>query len=692
MLQKLVLSTLLFIVKATDYAVKFSSNRASLLIDGQDIQDIDLGYTIYSTQLLSISDINLTSVDVYNRSLSQTTLNGIASANLSTCLDTPATQVLQYCYHNSSLLVSGFNNTKLNGIYDLDGTMCVSSRNYVNAYNSRIYYDDLFGAWLLVSPNNFICPANAGISAFSFASQFQHPGDSVFNTSSVPSSLVNVTCVNNLTPAVLAPSPPVPALPLGYVTCSAASFLAVAGFPYAYINGAYTNTGSSCSGTPIYSNGAGVHIYYDNGLWYLIDKGFSICPHTSGVLAVSSLAPSTIFPGDVSWSSVIAPSPSVTCGLFSPPPLPPLSSACGAFSFTSNQTLNCTIFVPAGSFVRIGTCSNIPNAVCTDSDTMMTVYDVNSTYIAFNDDGPEGSPMCGLLGLCSSVNFTNTGSDMTFTISQTCYPGTTCSGVVGYDITLPNSPPPSPRQYFVPPVPKPPLPPSPSPPPSPFPSPPPLIPVMSTCSVYDVNNPNSAHSCIIKLPAWTMLQIGSCGFSISPNCTEDTILTVFNASDQSVLAANDDGALNSCGLCSYVEYINAGPEPLFVNASTSCYLDNYTHTTANCSSRVDYNLVFVGAPPPPSPLPPPPSTCVPTQNAFIFNNLGSQDIQTHQTYAETSLMLPSTSFKFNTTAVSRRNATYVVDPHPSATGVVFTVVLNNASVLGLYSNGTMAIL
>ena len=203
--------------------------------------------------------------------------------------------------------------------------------------------------------------------------------------------------------------------------------------------------------------------------------------------------------------------------------------------------------------MQVGTCGFL-NATC-HGDTQVEVT-LGSTSYAFNDDGFD--PTCGL---CSYVEFVNTGPTAVFTVVEDCFDTQqVCSGTMAWQVTLP-PPPPSP----------PPLPPAPPPPSPPPPKAPPSVQFCNSATWVGLAATARAY-CSVTVPPQSTLYFGTCGVW-GGSCTNDTILDI-TAGGVSVLppswvSSADDGAVSTypecagnMAMCSFAQLDNTALTPL----------------------------------------------------------------------------------------------------------------------------------
>ena len=120
----------------------------------------------------------------------------------------------------------------------------------------------------------------------------------------------------------------------------------------------------------------------------------------------------------------------------SPPPLMPGTAACTGYSITPvNKYQDCRIELPSGYSLYAGGCG-IDGATCY-GDTAFLIMSYFGRTLASNDDGPVAG-----CGLCSLVNYTNTGYlSTTVWLRQQCSPLKSgfCGGTSTYRLVAPGS-------------------------------------------------------------------------------------------------------------------------------------------------------------------------------------------------------------------------------------------------------------
>ena len=290
----------------------------------------------------------------------------------------------------------------------------------------------------------------------------------------------------------------------------------------------------------------------------------------------------------------------------SPPPSAfPLTGNC---SVGGTFPVKCTVYVPPGATIRVGTCV-LPGASCT-GDTVVSVAPTNSsTTVAVNDDG-YNSTVCGT---CSYVEYTNSAGTVTsFDVAGTCFnSGASCGGTLTWVLTLP---PPPPGALASPPPPAPP----------PTPPSPPQTATTQCGSVSWTNQPlTSQASCQVTIPSCATIHFGTCNVP-GGVCTNDTLLDLV-VGGASIIPANwqrsaDDGTdagfatcSGSMSMCSYAEAGNPTGASMTGNIVQTCIPLNPNDSTVTCSFTTSYYITTNDAcgPSPPSPPLPPPTPPLP---------------------------------------------------------------------------------
>lgn len=327
------------------------------------------------------------------------------------------------------------------------------------------------------------------------------------------------------------------------------------------------------------------------------------------------------------------PSPSA---LQPPPPPAPL---CANFSGPTPAGASCAVYLCSGTVISAGT-TGLPASNCSGDTVIGLVDTTTGQYLASNNDVSGGVPQS-----CSFFSYQYVNFDPVWAIlTGGCATSAICSGVLRYQLDRsggdncvnppqpPQPPPPSPPPLPPSPLPPSPPPPPPSPPPSPLPPPPPApgtslvctdyqFQIYSTCSIRP--DREGLKTCSVLLCPNATLTAGT---KIVPgsSCTGDSKITIFDYTfrgfrdnagyDRTLLAQNDNyrNELNATDLCSFIEYTNPLPYPMWYTLIPSC---NIREITRQCFGRVTYQIdgpTSCGAVPPMPPSPPSPPPPLPS--------------------------------------------------------------------------------
>ena len=208
-------------------------------------------------------------------------------------------------------------------------------------------------------------------------------------------------------------------------TCTNTTYLRV--LAYAGITLANSSLDGSCGGCGVtsYFNNAStpLGVVLRSSCWPI---GSAYCAAVTKVTLVQAPAPPSPPP----------PSPPTPPPPPSPPPLMPGTAACTSYSITPvNKYQDCRIELPSGYSLYAGGCG-IDGATCY-GDTALLIMSYFGRTLASNDDGPVAG-----CGLCSLVNYTNTGFlSTTVWLRQQCSPlkYSFCGGTSTYRLVAPGS-------------------------------------------------------------------------------------------------------------------------------------------------------------------------------------------------------------------------------------------------------------